>query len=89
MFRIIITLLAITICSIVIFALIYDRYPDRNSDKGFLDALYTSTMIQTLVGIQIEPTSRIVKFAMILQSIISYLITAHIIIFGHTYIKNI
>lgn len=85
MFKIIITLLAITVCSIVIFALLYDKY----TNKGFLDALYTSTMIQTLVGIQQEPTSNTVKSGMILQSIISYFITAHIIIFGHTYIKNI
>ena len=85
MFKIIITLLAITISSIVIFALLYDNY----TNKGFLDALYTSTMIQTLVGIQQEPAAGIVKSAMIIQSIISYLITAHIIIFGHTYVKNI
>jgi hypothetical protein len=85
MLKIIITLLVITMCSIILFALLYDKY----TTKGFFDALYTSTMIQTLVGIQNEPTLDIVKFFMIIQSIISYFITAHIIIFGHQYIKKI
>lgn len=87
MIRIITTLLLITITSTLFFALLYYHY-DYNC-KGFLDALYTSAMIQTLVGIQNEPVARIVKFGMIFQSLISYLITAHIIIFSHVYIKSI
>jgi ATP/ADP translocase len=87
MFKILTTLLLITITSTLIFAFIY--YQHDNNCKGFLDALYTSAMIQTLVGIQNEPASRITKFSMIFQSLISYLITAHIIIFSHVYIKSI
>ena len=87
MFKILTTLLLVTITSTLIFAFIYYQYD--NNCIGFLDALYTSAMIQTLVGVQIEPHSKIVKIAMIIQSLISYLITAHIIIFSQVYIKSI
>lgn len=46
-------------------------------------------MIQTLVGVQDEPDSKGEKFAMIIQSLISYLITAHVIIFSHQYIESL
>jgi len=87
MLKIITTLLIITLSSTLIFAIIYNAYD--NNYNGFLDSLYTSAMIQTLVGIQKEPNSGIVKLGMIFQSLISYLITAHIIIFSHVYVKSI
>ena len=87
MIKVLTTLLLITVTSTLIFTFIY--YNFDNNCRGFLDALYTSAMIQTLVGIQNEPHSRIVKFGMIFQSLISYLITAHIIIFSQVYIKSI
>lgn len=46
-------------------------------------------MIQTLVGVQDEPESKGEKFTMIIQSLISYLITAHVIIFAHQYIEKL
>jgi hypothetical protein len=87
MLKIITTLLIITLSSTLIFAIIYNAYD--NNCNGFLDSLYTSAMIQTLVGIQKEPNARIVKLGMIFQSLISYFITAHIIIFSHVYVKSI
>jgi hypothetical protein len=87
MIQVFTTLLLITVTSTLIFTLIYYNF-DINCTE-FLDALYASAMIQTLVGIQTEPHSRFVKFSMIFQSLISYLITAHIIIFSQVYIKSI
>jgi len=85
MLKIIVSLLAVTFASILIFAFIYQQY----QKKDFTHALYTSAMIQTLVGIQTEPTNNVEKIAMTVQSIISYLITAHIIFSAHQYIKKI
>ena len=87
MLKILTTLLLVTITSTLIFGIIYNKFD--NNCRGFLDALYTSAMIQTLVGIQNQPHSRIVKIAMIIQSLISYLITAHIIIFSRVYVNSI
>lgn len=85
MLKIIVSLLSVTLLSIIFFAFIYQLYQKR----GFINAFYTSAMIQTLVGIQTEPTNNTEKIAMTLQSIISYLITAHIIFSAHQYIKKI
>ena len=87
MLKILTTLLLVTITSTLIFGIIYKQFD--NNCRGFLDALYAAAMIQTLVGMQNEPHSRIVKIAMIIQSLISYLITAHIIIFSRVYVKTI
>ena len=46
-------------------------------------------MIQTLVGIQEDINNEPIKIGIIIQSIFSYLITAHILIFGHLYIRQI
>lgn len=75
----------VTFASILIFAFIYHIY----QKKGFVHAIYTSAMIQTLVGIQTEPNNNVEKIAMTVQSIISYLITANIIFSAHQYIKKI
>lgn len=85
LFRIILSLLLATFISTMVFAIIYLYY----QNEGFLHSLYTSAMIQTLVGVQDEPDSRGEKFAMIVQSLISYLITAHVIIFAHQYVEKL
>jgi uncharacterized membrane protein len=84
MLLIIQSLLLITLLSTIVFSFIYANF----QEKGFLHGLYTSAMIQTLVGVQDDPESSYEKTAMILQSIISYLLTAHIIIFSHEYISK-
>lgn len=83
--RIIVSLLVVTFASLLSFAIIYTYYQKQT----FLHGLYTSAMIQTLVGVQDEPDSKGEKFAMIIQSLISYLITAHVIIFSHQYIESL
>ena len=83
MFKIVKTLFILTLISISFFTLIY-RYID---DICWIDALYTSTMIQTLVGVQKHPEKDNTKISMTVQSIISYLISAHIIILSVRYLK--
>jgi hypothetical protein len=83
LFKIAKTLLMLSIISIVVFTIIY-RYLD---DISWIDSLYTSSMIQTLVGVQKHPSKDITKIGMTFQSIISYFISAHIIILSVRYIK--
>ncbi len=83
--RIIVSLLVVIFISTIVFAIIYTYY----QKKGLLHGLYTSAMIQTLVGVQDEPDSKGEKFTMIVQSLISYLITAHVIIFAHQYVEKL
>lgn len=46
---------------------------------NYTDALYTSVMTQTLIGIP-EPVSLFVKRVMILQAIFSYVFTAVVVV---------
>jgi len=81
--KVIKSLFILTFLSIFLFALVY-KYKYCES---WPDALYTSVMIQTLTGIQQHPEKTTIKMAMTAQAIISYLITAHIIILSFKVIK--
>ena len=78
-----ITILLVAIC-IVIFATIY-HHLERNSDdayaRGWMNAFYTATTIQTNIGMA-EPPKRentTVRAWYIVQSLISYTITIGLI----------
>lgn len=81
--KIIKSLFVLTFVSIFLFTLIYKYKYCQN----WTDAIYTSVMIQTLTGVQQQPDKNAVKVVMTIQSIISYLITAHIIILSFRAIK--
>lgn len=72
------TLLLLSLASILLFAFIYNFL---RKEDDFINALYESTLIQTLVGTEIVPKSRVEKIAIIAQSIVSYFFTAGIIVF--------
>ena len=82
-FKIIKSLFVLTFTSIFLFSLIY-KY---KYCKTWADAIYTSVMLQTLTGVQHQPENNTIKFAMTIQAIISYLITAHIIILSFRAVK--
>ncbi len=60
--------------SIFLFAGIYTY-----NGMSYTEALYTSVMTQTLIGIP-EPVSVSVKKAMIVQAILSYVLTAVVVV---------
>lgn len=78
-----ITLLLVAIC-IVIFACIYHHLERNNEDsytRGWMNAFYTATTIQTNIGMA-EPPKRentAVRAWYIVQSLISYTITIGLI----------
>ena len=83
--KIALTLFSATIVSILVFAVLYMAY---NGEHDFMSALFQSAMIQTLVDIPSKPTSNLTKLFIITQGIISYLITAHIVIISVHYLKT-
>jgi hypothetical protein len=70
-------LLLITIYCIFIFALLYRTL---SSDISVMNSLYTSTMIQTMNGGNVETATKREKLVMSLQSILAFFITSGIII---------
>ena len=68
----------IVIICIVIFSFIYVSINEDDSDpinKGYLNSLYTSVTIQTNIGMKGEPTTTALKYWIMIQSILSYVIT--------------
>jgi DNA gyrase/topoisomerase IV subunit A len=70
-------LLLITIYCIFIFALLYRTL---SKSTTVMNSLYTSTMIQTMNGGNVETASKREKMVMSLQSILAFFITSGIII---------
>lgn len=68
----------IVIIFIIIFSFIY--YSINNDsidedDKGYLNSLYTSITIQTNIGMKPEPKKTSMKYWIMVQSLLSYIIT--------------
>jgi hypothetical protein len=78
-------IIAIYIISIFVFAAIYHSYskdsPDI-SDQSFINALYTSVTIQSLVGLSDPPNSKVrsLQIWVIIQSTISYFVSIGIVL---------
>jgi hypothetical protein len=70
-------LMLVTIYCIFIFALLYRTLTKSTT---VMNSLYTSTMIQTMNGGNVETASRREKIVMSIQSIIAFFITSGIII---------
>jgi hypothetical protein len=70
--------LAIVIIFIIIFSFIYfsiNRDSIEEQDKGYLNSLYTSITIQTNIGMKAEPKKTSLKYWIMIQSLLSYIIT--------------
>lgn len=81
--------LIIFVVAVILFAFIYYFIESRDS----LDAVYQSVMIQTLVGVPENPKRDSTKVMMSLQAIVSYVLTAGIIVFaarrfGHSNVQK-
>lgn len=70
----------IVIIVIFLFAIIYWRInQDTIENKYFINNLYTSTTLQTLIGMDEPPTKNSLKILYSIQSIIAYSITIGLI----------
>ena len=63
------------------FAVVYTRTGSRTGSRSFFDALYLSTMTQTLIGTPYahDVTTRD-KTVMMVQSVLSYIMSAHLVV---------
>lgn len=76
--RIIYPTLIIFVSCLLLFSIIYSFTENFNATDSF----YSAVMIQTLVGVAENPQNNSTKWLMSLQAIISYIITAGIIVFA-------
>jgi hypothetical protein len=70
--------LVIVVIFIIIFSFIYfaiNRDSIDEDDKGYLNSLYTSITIQTNIGMKAEPKKTSLKYWIMIQSLLSYIIT--------------
>jgi cell division protein YceG involved in septum cleavage len=68
-----IVIIFIFIFSFIYFGIIRDSIDEQ--DKGYLNSLYTSITIQTNIGMKAEPKKLSMKYWIMVQSILSYIIT--------------
>jgi hypothetical protein len=84
--------IAIVIIFIFIFSFIYfgiNRDSIDEQDKGYLNSLYTSFTIQTNVGMKAEPKKVSMKYWVMFQSLLSYIISlGFLYIVSNIFIKN-
>ncbi len=77
--------IVITLLSIFMFGLIYIKM----ENLSFIDSMYHSVMIQTLVGIQENTVNKDTKIVMSVQALISYIITTGFVVFvARSYAKK-
>lgn len=77
-------LISLIFFSIIFFAVIYQII----SKDPFIDCLYDSTCIQTLIGSQKRPVSKAEKIAVICQCIFAYFLTAGMIVITYHTLKK-
>lgn len=77
-------LIFLVFISVFLFSIIYNVL----SKDPWIDCLYDSTVIQTLIGSQKRPKTRGEKIAVICQSILAYFLTAGVIVVTYHSIKR-